>query len=64
MKADKATDTQLFQVDCAPDCGFMVRSSDKAEVINMTKKHAAEKHDEIEMTNEQVEEIVTEVIAM
>ena len=35
---------KLKSIECEPACGFMVRSHDEAEVLNIAKKHAKERH--------------------
>ncbi|MHB9287070.1 DUF1059 domain-containing protein [Halobacteriales archaeon Cl-PHB] len=34
------------QFECgAPDCEFLVRANDEAEVVDIVQRHAREKHD-------------------
>ena len=35
----------LKKIECDPKCGFLVQSHDEEEVLDITKKHAKEKHD-------------------
>ena len=37
-------DQNLKKIECDPKCGFSVQSHDEKEVIEITKKHAKEKH--------------------
>lgn len=36
---------ELKSIECDPNCGFMIRSHDEGEVINVAKKHSKDKHD-------------------
>jgi len=36
--------TALKQVECDPKCGFMIRSHDEKEVIEIAKEHAKKSH--------------------
>lgn len=38
-------DKQLKEIDCDPECGFMIKSHDEKEVIMVAKEHAKSKHD-------------------
>jgi predicted small metal-binding protein len=44
-------------VSCAPECGFVVKSRNEAEVISFTKKHAKEMHHK-KLTDTQVKEMI------
>lgn len=35
---------ELKSISCDPDCGFLIRSHDEMEVVEIAKKHAKEKH--------------------
>lgn len=35
---------KLMQVECEPVCGFMIRSHDKAELMDIVKTHASNVH--------------------
>ncbi len=35
---------ELKMVECGPECGFMVRSHDDDEIVNMTMKHVKDSH--------------------
>jgi len=37
-------ENELKSISCDPDCGFMVRSHDEMETIEIAKKHAKDKH--------------------
>ena len=36
---------KLKKVECDPKCGFMVRSHDEKELIDITRAHAKKSHD-------------------
>jgi len=38
------TQEKLSEISCAPECGFIVRSHDKEEAINLAKMHVDQKH--------------------
>ena len=33
-----------MQIDCDPECGFMVRSHDEKEVMDMARTHVKQTH--------------------
>ena len=35
---------ELKKIECDPSCGFMVRSHDEKELIELTKQHAKKLH--------------------
>lgn len=35
---------QLKQINCGPECGFLMRSHDEKEIIEATKKHVKQFH--------------------
>ena len=35
---------QLFEIDCDPACGFMVKSHNKGETIKMAREHLKDIH--------------------
>ncbi|MDA8087556.1 MAG: DUF1059 domain-containing protein [Nitrospiraceae bacterium] len=35
---------QLKQIDCGPECGFLIRSHDEKEIVDITKKHVKQFH--------------------
>ena len=37
-------EANVKRITCDPACGFMVQSHDEQELIEITKKHAKEKH--------------------
>lgn len=37
---------KMAEIDCSPECGFMVRSHDEKEAIQIAKQHAKEIHHE------------------
>lgn len=48
----------LMSLSCDPACGFKVVSSDKAEIVSMTKEHVKAHHPDMKMTDEQVTEMI------
>ena len=36
--------TDLKKIECGIDCGFLVRSHDERELIDITKSHAKKQH--------------------
>lgn len=36
--------TSLKKIECDPTCGFMVRSHDERELVEIVKEHAKESH--------------------
>lgn len=38
------TKAELKELACPPDCGFMVRSHDEKEIIEMARQHAKKIH--------------------
>lgn len=34
-----------YEANCTQDDGFMIRSEDETEAVDMLKRHASEKHD-------------------
>ena len=43
----------LKQIECPPECGFLVRSHDEKELINIAKTHAKDLHN-MDMSNEEL----------
>lgn len=35
---------ELMRISCAPECGFMVQSHEKKELIGIVKEHARKVH--------------------
>ena len=56
-KEKKAKKEGLKVVECPPECGFMVRSHEKAEMIEIVKEHARTHHD-MEMTDDEVKAVM------
>jgi predicted small metal-binding protein len=52
----------LKSVSCPPECGFMVRSHDEHELVEIVKAHAKEKHG-LTLTDQQVKEMIRPVSA-
>lgn len=42
--AQKVEQGPLKQLECPPECGFMVRSHDEKEIMEVVKKHAKNVH--------------------
>lgn len=38
------TPETLNEIACSPECGFVVRSHDKDEVVTLAKQHVDKKH--------------------
>jgi predicted small metal-binding protein len=51
---------QLKQIDCGPKCGFLVRSHDEKELIEITKKHAKQFHG-MAMTEQEIKKDIENV---
>lgn len=47
----------MYQVECEPECGFMIRSHDRDEIADMTMRHANERHQE-QFTRQDVEPMI------
>lgn len=45
---------QLKEISCAPECGFLVRSHDKEEVVALAKQHVEQKHPDMKVTQEKL----------
>lgn len=37
-------DNKLKEIDCSPECGFMIRSHNEHEVVQMATQHVKEAH--------------------
>ncbi len=48
----------LMSLSCDPMCGFKVVSSDKAEIVSMTKEHLKAHHPDSKYTDEQITEMI------
>jgi predicted small metal-binding protein len=48
----------LKSISCEPTCGFMVRSHDENELVEMIKAHVAKKHPGTEMTEEDIKAMI------
>ncbi len=35
---------QLKQIDCGPECGFLIRSHDEKEIVDIARKHVKQFH--------------------
>ena len=49
---------KLYKIECDPVCGFLLRSHDKEEILNLTKKHADTKHKEMKITSDQIKTMI------
>lgn len=45
---------KLKEISCAPECGFLVRSHDKEEVVTLAKQHVEQKHPGMKVTREKL----------
>lgn len=50
----------LKQVSCDPECGFMVKSHDEQEVVDMALEHVRRQHPDMQASAEDVKGRVTE----
>jgi len=53
--------SQLKQITCDPICGFMVRSHDENEVVNLAFLHASKAHPELKVTKQDLKKDMTSV---
>ena len=44
MKEMSNMKPKLKQIDCSPECGFLIRSHDEDEVTKMAKEHVKNVH--------------------
>jgi predicted small metal-binding protein len=51
---------KLYEIGCDPDCGFMVRSHEKSEVVKMGIEHMKDIHDK-EVSEEEAADMVKTV---
>lgn len=52
---------KLKEISCAPECGFLVRSHDKDEVVSLAKQHVEQKHPGMKVTREKLNEMTRSV---
>lgn len=52
---------KLKEISCAPECGFLVRSHDKEEVVALAKQHVDQKHPGMKVTREKLSEMAKNV---
>jgi len=50
--------TELKKIECAPVCGFMARSHDERELIEIALEHAKKFHKEIKVTEKDVKAMI------
>lgn len=55
--AVKVKKAELKQLECPPECGFMVRSQDEKEIIEMAKQHARKSH-KMTITDKELKEMI------
>jgi predicted small metal-binding protein len=48
---------QLKQLECPPECGFMVRSHDEKEIMEIVKQHAKKIH-KMTMKDKEIKEMI------
>ena len=48
-------DEKMYSISCDAECGFMVKSHDKNEVMEITRKHAKEVH-KMDVSDKDLEE--------
>ncbi len=48
---------QLKQLECKPECGFMVRSHDEKELVGIVKEHAKSMH-KMTMKDKEIKEMI------
>ncbi|MDA8156912.1 MAG: DUF1059 domain-containing protein [Actinomycetota bacterium] len=60
MPATKEKKQQLKQIDCGPECGFLIRSHDEKEIIELTKKHVKQYHG-MDMTDQEIKKDIETV---
>ena len=49
---------KLWKLECDPDCGFLVRSHDKGEIIKIGKDHATNAH-KMNVSDKETENMIT-----
>jgi predicted small metal-binding protein len=47
----------LKKVECDPKCGFMVRSHDEKELVEITKQHAKKSHNK-DLTDKDIKSMI------
>ena len=52
---------KLKEISCSPECGFLVRSHDKKEVVALAKEHIDNKHPSMKVTREKLSEMARSV---
>jgi predicted small metal-binding protein len=48
----------LKSISCDPICGFMVRSHDENELVEMIKAHGKNKHPDMKLTDEEIKAMI------
>jgi predicted small metal-binding protein len=54
---EKAKQTELKVLECPPDCGFMVRSHDESEIVELARQHAKKIH-KMDITDKELREMI------
>jgi predicted small metal-binding protein len=54
----KIMEKKLKSITCDPMCGFLVRSHDEEELIEMALAHGNKKHPEMKMTKDQIRSMI------
>ena len=49
---------KLKAISCDPMCGFMVRSHDEDELVEMAKAHAKKKHPDVKMSDKDIRSLI------
>jgi len=52
---------KLKQIECEPKCGFLVRSHDENEVIDIAMKHAKQMHPEMKVSKNNLKDMIKNV---
>ncbi len=50
----------MYSVSCDPTCGFLVRTHDRDEAVDLALEHATNKHAELNPTREMMEGMLKE----
>jgi predicted small metal-binding protein len=49
---------ELKSISCDPTCGFMVRSHDENELVEMIKAHGKKMHPDMKMSDEEIRAMI------
>ena len=50
--------TELKKIECDPGCGFMVKSHDEKELVEIALEHAKKFHKEIKITEKDLKDMI------